>query len=558
MRHRAFWVVGATVLAVAVFSGDAYAWGPRAQRAITGTSIQVVRRSLRDAFRTPATNYENDVIRGALAGPAALRDSVELSTENRVMHRIEAEMVLLRHARNYSTGSYFAYRAGALSALISDMFLPFMLDTSVEGRRLAAQINQDIDEHLNILTYVPMREKPMVVRNLRHYLERHRRYMRDAEIIIKANYAGGDGYHGYLASDGAQNAFTNAVQAVSDILYTILQTEEDLGYLKPSDESLTWYFVDNIEYLLKEKNNPQAAETIYDYFVRVNPGIYQAYEQIGDMYYEFGDKERAAEEWTIALESRGPDRPRIVRKVSNYYIERGEELVARARRPDPPSNILQEALVYFNRALGIDRGNEVAAHAIHQTRVEQRRRDEREQTDREIVSAAETALTEATSLADRGRLGEALEVYQRAVALFDNVSGEFQTQREQAERGKRDAQGHIRRAVTEIIHQSQSLIEEGDRMIDEAEREEAFDAAKGVYQEALALLRHIPDDQSRALVESRDTEMQRAETKLAQVDQEKERWKEDQERRRELEERRRAHQAAQAAAGAQQQTAPSP
>ncbi len=552
MRHRVFFVIVATIVAVAIFSGDAYAWGPRAQRAITGTSIQVVRRSMRDVFRSPQTKYDSDVIKGALAGPAALRDSVGITTENRLMHRIEAEMLLLRHARNYSAGSYFAYRAGVLSALVSDMFLPFMLDTSVEGRRLAEQIRQDIDEHMNMLTYVPARERPMVVRNLRQYLERNRRYMRDAEILIQTDYTRGDGFDGYLANGGAQNAFTHAVQAVSDILYTVVQIEEDLGYLKPSDESLTWYFVDNIEYLLKEKNNPQAAETIYDYFVRVNPGIHQAYEQIGDMYYEFGDKERAVQEWTIALESRGPDRPRIVRKVANYYIERGDELVARAAEPDPPANVLQDALVYFNRALGIDRGNEVAASAIHQTRVEQRRRDEREQTDREIVSAAETALAEANVLAERERLGEALDVYQRAVSLFDNVSVEFRAQREQAERGKRDAQGHIRRVVTEIIHHSQSLIEEGDRAIDEATREEDFDAARRMYQNALAMLRHIPDDQSRALVESRDTEVERAEAKLNQVDREKERWREDQERRRQLEQQRREHEAAQAAARAQQ------
>ena len=99
----------------------------------------------------------------------------------------------------------------------------------------------------------------------------------------------------------------------------------------------------------------------------------------------------------------------------------------------------------------IDRGNETAARSIQETRVEQKRRDEREQTDREIVSAGETALAEANTLMAQQKYGDALNVYQKAMALFDNVSSEFKAQREQAEAGKKDATGNIRKAITEII-----------------------------------------------------------------------------------------------------------
>ncbi len=550
MKNRGFVGIVAVLLATALFSVDAYAWGPRAQRAITGTSIQVVRRAIQDAYLTSATTYDEDVIKGALAGPSALRDAVGLNSQERAVQRIASEMLLLHYARKYSTGSYFAYRMGVLSSLVSDLFLPYMWETSVDGRKLAAKIDADIDEHMESFTYVPTREKPMVLRELRKYLDDSRSYLRDAELIITADYSRGDAYDGYLSNGGAQNAFNAAVQAVSDIAFTILQTEQDLGYLKPSDENLMWFFVDNIEYLLKEKKNATAAEAVYAHFVRVNPGVYQAYEQIGDMFYEFGDKERAVKEWTTALQSRGPERPRIVRKLANYYIEKGEELVSSASNPDAPSNALQQALVFFERAMEIDRGNEVAARSIHQTRIEQKRRDEREQTDREIVSAGETALAEASTLMAQQNYGDALKVYQKAVSLFDNVSSEFKAQRDQAENGKKDAQGNMRKAITEILSRGQSLIEEGQRKVEEASSEDDFEAAKKYFQDAQALLKYIPDDQSTALVTSRDEEIARARTSFEQVENEKKRWVEDQERRRKLEEDRRAHEAAQAAAAA--------
>lgn len=555
MRKRGWVVIGAAVLLAAVFSLDAYAWGPRAQRAIAGTALQVVRRSLPDAYKTSSTKYDEDFIKGALAGPSALRDSVGLNNENRAVQRIASEMLLLYHARTYSTGSYHAYRMGVLASLLSDLFLPYMWDTSVDGRKLAAKINEDIDEHLENFTYVPLREEPIIVRQLREYLEMNRRYLDDARLIIRADYAHGEGYDGYLGNNGAQNAFSQAVQAVSDAAYTILQKEEKLSYVKPSDENLTWYFVDNIEYLLKEKKNSKAADEIYDYFVRVNPDIYLAYEQVGDMYFEFGDKDRAVKEWKTALQTGGPDRQRIVRKLANYYIEQGKELVAQASDPDAPSDVLQKALVYFNRAMEIDRGNEAAARLIHETRIEQKRRDEREQTDREIVSAAETALAEADALMAQQRFGEALNVYQKAVTLFDNVSNEFKAQREQADTGKKDAQTKMRKVINDIIQQAQSLIEEGQRMIEEASSEQAFEDSKKRFQSAQALLKYIPDNQSTALVAARDEEIARAKSNLEQVEVEKKRWIEDQERRKQLEEQRRQHEAAQAAAAAANRTA---
>ena len=550
MKERGWVVIGAAVVLAAMFSMEAYAWGPRAQRAITGTSIQVVRRTIRTVFQTSGAKYDEDVIKGALAGPTALRDAVELNGENRAMHRIASEMLLLHYVRDYSMGSYYAYRMGVLSSLVSDLYLPFMYDASAENRKLAAEIDADIDEHLESFTYTPLREKSVILRELRRYIEDSRSYLRDAKAIIAADYARGDGYNGYLKNGGAQNAFSNAVQAVSDIVYTVLQTDQDLGYMKPSDENLMWFFVDNIEYLLKEKKNAKAADEIYDHFVRVNPDNYLAYEQVGDMFYEFGDRERAVKEWKTALQTRGPDRQRIVRKLATYYIEQGKDLVAKASDPDAPSDSLQKALEYFNRAMEIDRGNEVAARSIEETRIEQKRRDEREQTDREIVSAGETALAEADVLSTQKALGDALNIYQKSVTLFDNVSSELKAQREQAENGKKDAQAKMRKVITDIIQQGQSLIEEGDRMVEEATSEQSFEDAKKRFQSAQAVLKYIPDNQSTALVASRDEEIARAKTSLDQVDTEKKRWLEDQERRRQLEEQRRAHEASQAAAAA--------
>ena len=111
----------------------AAAWGPAAQRAITATAIQVIRRAHSDAFKSVEHNYEDDTLLGATAGYDFLNGGKPFRSYTEALAAVDNELKLLREVRNYGMGSYFAYRMGMLSALVSDIVLPYGLEGDAEN-----------------------------------------------------------------------------------------------------------------------------------------------------------------------------------------------------------------------------------------------------------------------------------------------------------------------------------------------------------------------------------------------------------------------------------------
>jgi hypothetical protein len=546
-RHTVARAIAAiTVLGFVAF--DAAAWGPKAQRAITNTAIQVIRRTYPEAFRTPKTKYNTDVMKGAQAGAGGLRDMIGVNTDDKAIIRIANEVQLLREVKEYEAGSYFCYRMGVLSSLVADMFLPFSFDTSPEARKIKEQIDADIDEVLEGYTFHPSRERTEFILHMRDYFREHRNYFEDATAIIASDYTRGDGYKGYLAAGGS-NAFEKAVLAVGDVWYTVLRPEKEERESTPAEESVAWYMIDNIEYLLKTKKNTKQAERMYGFFVKVNPGLFSTYERVGDLFYQTGQRERGVREWGLALSSRGPDRQRIVRKLSKHYITMGRELVDLASRDmDEAEEALQDALNAFNTALQIDRGNEEAVQSIHDTKTTQRERQEREEKNIQIVSNAEHTFEKAKDTTKSRKYKDALALFGRAQDLFENVSDEFPAQRDRAEKGKKSCSTEIRKVILSIVERAQESMEEAGRTIEEATAGADFDKALGMYTAANDLLGFIPEDAGSAQVKQKDELLAQVTERLKAIPDEKKRWEEAEAARIKREEERKAAAAAAAAA----------
>ena len=523
MTHKT-WKSGVLLLVLAVMACcDAAAWGPRAQRAITATSIQVIRRTFSKAFRTLESNYEADVLRGAQTGPEVLNEGKPFATDAEAISAIANEIGLLREVRKYGFGSYFSYRMGVLSALVADLMLPYALDASPARRELRTQIEADIDAHLSEYSFAPSADERRYIRGVTDYFAGLRTFFEDNKHMIADDYLRGKGYRGYMC-EGGKAFFSRAIKAASDAWYTVLRVEGGPGDIPPSPDAVTWYLVDEIRYLLEEKRNFYEAGKVYDNFVRVNPDLMEAYDWLGDLYYAYGTddaRERAVREWRIAYETPSPERRRIARKLAGHYIKVGEVLFERAMLPGAPDEDLPNALDAFTKALQYDQTNDVAASRITETAVEIDERKERRELNVNVIASAEKVMVQAERSAVAEDYGKAIGTYRQAVGLFELINEEFKDQAKTAKDSIKDIKKCITDVINDVLDKASDTIDEGDRAVDEHNFEDAF----SIYARVPGILSVIPDDTGTHAEEKADlitlTAQKTDEAKMAKM-----RWEE--------------------------------
>ncbi|MBN2310207.1 MAG: hypothetical protein JXR94_14630 [Candidatus Hydrogenedentes bacterium] len=499
---------------------DAAAWGPRAQRAITVTALQMVRRTMPDAFRAEESNYEADLLRGALAGVSQLRECDHVGEFEEVINLIGTEIQLLREARRHEPSSYFSYRMGVLGALMSDAVLPFALDPSPEAKRLLKAMQTDIDKHLRQYSFIPIDKDLAYIRNPQEYLKKRRTYYEDARLLVKADYDQGVGYDGYLRK-GGEALFEEAVQAVADAWFTVLRVEGDPSDVRPSAESVTWYLADEIDYLLTVKHNQLEAEKVYDTFADVNPDILPAYETVGDSFYAYGAKERGVAEWKIALAFSGPDRDRVLGKLSGHFLREGKALLAIVGAPDAPDTALDDALRNFEEAFVYDRRNKDAETLITETKVAIAEREERRALAAETIARAEQVKHEAESAElSRSNYGEAIAKYKLAINVFGMVDDEFDEHYTAAMDNIDECKTKINRIITSLLEQAQDKIDEGDRLIED----NAFDEAIQQYRSVPTILSLLADEPGADYANSKARLLEEAKKKEADVGPARERF----------------------------------
>lgn len=471
-------------------ASEAGAWGPTAQKSIVATAFQVLSQLHNNPFKSADLSYEADVLKGAVNYRAELA-GVPLGSRAEAINAVGTEIQILREVRQYGIGSYFSYRMGVLAGLVSDVMLPFSFEYDAKSQRLLTTISDDIDAHLSGYHMTSRPKHLEYVRNPSQYFEEKHTFFEDAKTLILADYEIGRGYDGFM-KQGGQAFFENAVVAVADCWFTVLRTPGDSTDINPSAKSVVGYSVNEIEYLLTEKHNMLEAEKAYRRLSTLNSNDQSVYERVGDAFYAFDTPEarqRAVQEWDSAVAMNGPNRKRILGKLSQHYLDQGKELFQKSTDPDAASETLQLALNAFTRALEYNRSDEEAASLINETQVAITERNERQQLAIQQVAAGEAVLREAEASFAAEQNEDAMALYEKATLVFQQVTPEFPEQAQAAKDGVDTANRMISRIIRRVLDQAQDMIDEGDRLVEDKK----FDEAMSRYTGVQTILNVVPD-----------------------------------------------------------------
>lgn len=516
----------AVLLAALLASPCVMAWGPRAQRGITMTAMQMLRREMPNAFKAKEGNYEADLLRGSNDGPQVLRASEGLTGPNAIINLIDTEVLLLRKAREYGTGSYFAYRMGILASMMSDMVLPFALDPSPQAQRLLHLIEADIDQNAKQFSFEPQQEQLHYVRDPNMYLKKRRVLVENAETLIRDDYIRGVGYDGYLRS-GAEAFFQEAIQSTADGWYTVLRPQPAANDIPPSQEALTWYLADAIDYLLTIKGNKAEADRAYKHFADVNRSNLLAYEQVGDSYYNYGDKDRGVREWQIALNQSGPRRQRVLQKLATHHLSEGKNLLQEVDSPDAPQNVLDKALIELQMAFDYDTENSETERLIRQTREAISEREEQRQLASEMVAKAQAVMEEADQSKERGAYDDAIARYRKAIIIFEGVDDRFEDYAKAARTGIDEAEMAIDDMVRDLIEQAHDKMDRAEKLKEDAD----FDQAVQVLKSVPDTLNMLPADMEK---ETRAELAKEVEARIVETENQKQRYEETEKQKAEM------------------------
>ena len=535
MKTRRLWMALGTVVTVTLAIQDASAWSDTVRRIIASTATQLIRREQPAAFKASTSiathssaqdvniSYEEDVLRGAADGPKMLQQYAIGSDEQAVL-AVGSELQLLRAVRQYGMGSYFAYRMGVLSALASELILPYSLDTSPKGAELAQRINADIDTHFSGLSFSPNTEGRRYIRNSPDYFREMRSFIADDRRIIADDYARGKGYRGILAEAG-ETYFGRSVEAVADAWYTVFRPEPVGKYIPPSDKIVTQYFVEELRYLLNVRKNFFQADKTYKHFESVNPGDYETYETVGDLFYGFGTpeaQERGVREWKIAYNHPGPQRARSGSKLTAHYLSEGEKYLEDAQKPGSAETLLEAALTSFKQAIEYDRANPLAAQRINDTTVAIAKKKERREFQDGLLAQGTKVVQLAEKSALDGDFATAIHTYNQAATLFEAVSDEFadlekaaKDSLDQVSKGKRDV-------VNSVLQAAEEKITDGDKLL----AQNQFDNAVNVYTYVETIVNSIPEGEGERVEKEKVDMIVRAQQKIVDAQNAKKRKEE--------------------------------
>ena len=502
------------------FALPAAAWEDDAQKAITEAAVKLIRQKYSNVFKSGGAEYYADVLRGAEDGREALRGSEILGNPSLAMERVGMEIQLLRHMNRRGTPAYFAYRMGMLSSLVSDIVLPYGLESSGAEARLRERMEFDIEKHVGTYRFPPRQSQLLNVRSPIEYFRQYRDVHTEARTLIAADYQAGVGYDGYL-NNASSKFFSSSINAVLDIWNTVLTPNQTAFGAEPSPENRTWYLVDEIGYQLDEKKNSQQANHAYTYFSSVNPGIMEAYEQAGDVFYENGDVPQGVREWEFALQYSGAGRDRIITKLSEHYLMVGREALQEAQDDvKKRDGELARALHAFEKALQYKRKSREAVDLITQTNDTIRKREEKRTMILGIMTAAEKIITQAEEAAAQEEFVVSIPTYESAIEQLGIVENDFPEQFDLAQKKIEDAKSAIRSIQNDLINSAHESLAEGNNQRDERQ----WDNAETSYKRVEVLLEPITDQEG-PFARNKIDLIEKAEEALAQLNIDRERAK---------------------------------
>jgi len=500
-------LVLAAMLLCIVCSPDVQAWGPRATRSITAMALQVLKHDFPNTFRPSGIvgpNFERDVMTGASDGWQKLGDRLVLTSDETVIQAIASEILLLREARLYGPTSYFAYRMGVLASLTASIMLPYGFAWTPEEVELRRAIITDIEKNLDSYDFSVPQKHRTFIRSATDYFEQRRAFFEEDKRLIAHDYKTGVNYDGIM-KQGGRAYFIRAIETIADVWNTVLRADvvsKEFTLSKPSARTLTWYFLDEMEFLINSKDNMVQVEKVYSNFEKVNPGIAEAYDQLGDIFYANTNeivKARGVVEWQKAYELGGPGRTRIGQKLSAHYMQDGEHYMEIASKPGAEDTDLNNALNAFERALQYDRTSQKAAELIQATHVAIRERGERLEVTLNIIATGERIHEEANRARERGDFANAISTYRQSIGFFEAIDDEFREQANTAREKIRRLRREITDVINEVLDAASQEIDNGDR----AREQKQYDTALGHYNRVASVVAVIPEDESPTVLQDK-------------------------------------------------------
>jgi len=444
---------------------------------------------------------------------------------------IDNEICLLREIRKFGLGSYFAFRMGAVSATVSDLLLPFSMDPTPRGVALKQRIEADIEARVDTFAYRSRQQDRVYVRDATAFIQDRRSFYANAGPMVADDYLRGREYDGYL-KEGAPNLFTQCVDTTADVWYTILRSGADPGMAEPSTESVCWYLVKEVQYLLGERKNFAQATKAYDNFISLGIQDAAAVDTMGDLFYAFGSDDavkRGVREWQTAYNMPGADRRAVGRKLSLHFKKLGDAALEAAARPGASEQDLPNALNAFTQALEYEQTNDEIADKITETNAAIADRKARRELNVNIIASAEKVKAQAEKSRLASDFGNAIATYNQAVGLYEAVDQDFADQASTAKESVKQIRKNITDIINQVLDAASDTIDKGAKAVDE----HRFEDANAEYERVPSILTVIPGDETTTQGKEKRNLIELAKKKIDESKVAKQRWEELQRQREE-------------------------
>ncbi|MBN2308988.1 MAG: hypothetical protein JXR94_08465 [Candidatus Hydrogenedentes bacterium] len=454
MRRR---TIATLLMAALIAAAPAAAWGPKADRALVDTAGRVIAKE----GLIPLTNLQKDILNGATTPPSRLEEIIPGASDNPIS-AIESEMYLLQAVRGDRVDPYFAYRLGVLGKLVAMLSAPLSDESPTYRNLYYADVENNIDR-------IPLTPTERQVIDPITYLPRIQRQAALRKEVILKEYQAGIGFKGAASQSLAEDA-SRTVNAVADVWYTVLQGHAVVTNVPQT--RLRDYVLDSLRFYI-DRGNRAETRTAYRQLLDLGLQNPDVLKQIGDMFFEANEFERAMDEYESVL-ALAPNRRDVVARIAEYYVQVGDKAL--------DAGELDNARSAYVRALDADK-----LHPTAQAKLIDVEKLIAERSAR--LEATRAALEQARELEGRAdqhtfsrNYDEAISLLLQARAVYMDIGAEFQKESIEARTGLNRISDGLSRLKEALINNAGALSGSG---MGSGVRALAGDAAERMAEESL-------------------------------------------------------------------------
>ncbi|MBX7254884.1 MAG: hypothetical protein K1Y02_00890 [Candidatus Hydrogenedentes bacterium] len=408
MTLRKTILVGA--LCAGLIAVPVHAWGPKTQESIVTTAARVISNE----SGVKLDKLEKDLRTGASVSANELAEINPLAEADPI-GAIESEMYLLQSVRGKRIDPYFAYRLGALGALVSRVTTPLAESNPTYRDLYYSDVDQGIEK-----ARLDTRKRATV--DPATYFSSLRSAIAKNEVLILNDYKSGLGFKGVAGASLSEDA-SRSVNAVADVLTTVLQSGVTAS--NTSVSQIRDYALSAVGFYIKRGNDTEA-DSSYKRLEELNALTPELQKQIGNMFYDAGKYERAMQEFSAVLAAVPGDRE-VSERIADYYIRVGDAALQEEN--------LEAALDAYQKASEADKLRPDAQTKLLDAQRLIKDRDTRHEMAKSTVAEADECVAKAEQAEFNREFGEAMTLLAKAQDLYETVGDEFQQEGSKARAG---------------------------------------------------------------------------------------------------------------------------